>query len=87
MQYSHPFKKSYSRDACLKPKSVNIFGFGAFSTQSFYPLDVRVLSVGCAHRIRISTDTHRFSTPQEYIGKRVSVTIAEDKILIYDIDY
>lgn len=58
---------------------------GALLSQSFYPLDVRVLSVDRAHCIRISSDDHRYSTSPEYIGKRISAPITEDKILIYDI--
>ena len=59
---------------------------GALPTQSFYPLDVRVLNVARAHCIRVSSDGHRYSTSPEYIGKRMFVTITDDKILIHDID-
>lgn len=42
--------------------------------------------VDCGHCVRISGDGHRYSTPPEYTGKRVSVTITDDKIYIYDLD-
>ena len=76
--------KSYSRRRMFEDEERE--HLGALPTQSFYPLDVRVLSVDRAHCIRISSDGHRYSTPPEYIGKRVFVTITDDKILTYDID-
>ena len=54
--------------------------------QAFSPLDIRVLVVDRGHCVRISGDGHRYSTPPEYIGKRVSVTITDDKVYIYDLD-
>lgn len=37
--------------------------------------------VDCGHCVRISGDGHRYRTPPEYTGKRVSVTITDDKVL------
>lgn len=54
--------------------------------QAFCPLDIRVLVVDRGRCVRISGDGHRYSTPPEYTGKRVSVTITDDKIYIYDLD-
>ena len=54
--------------------------------QAFCPLDIRVLVVDRGHCVRISGDGHRYSMPPEYIGKRVSVTITDDKVYIYDLD-
>ena len=59
---------------------------GRLPLQAFCPLDIRVLVVDRGHRVRISDDGHRYSTPPEYTGKRVSVTITDDKIYIYDLD-
>ena len=59
---------------------------GRLPLQAFCPLDIRVLVVDCGHCVRISGDGHRYSTPPEYTGKRVSVTITDDKIYIYDLD-
>ena len=59
---------------------------GRLPLQAFCPLDIRVLVVDRGHCVRISGDGHRYSTPPEYTGKRVSVTITDDKIYIYDLD-
>jgi hypothetical protein len=60
---------------------------GRLPLQAFCPLDIRVLVVDRGHCVRISGDDHhRYSTPPEYIGKRVSVTITDDKVYIYDLD-
>ena len=59
---------------------------GRLPLQAFCPLDIRVLVVDCVHCVRISGDGHRYSTPPEYTGKRVSVTITDDKVYIYDLD-
>ena len=56
---------------------------GRLPLQAFCPLDIRVLVVDRGHCVRISGDGHRYSTPPEYIGKRVSVTITDDKVYIY----
>ena len=55
---------------------------GRLPRQAFSPLDIRVFVVDRGHCVRISGDGHRYSTPPEYTGKRVSVTI----ICIYDLD-
>lgn len=47
--------------------------------QAFCPLDIRVLVVDRGHCVRISGDGYRYSTLSEYTGKRVSVTITDDK--------
>lgn len=49
-------------------------------------LDICVLVVDRGHCVRISGDGHRYSTPPENTDKRVSVTITDDKIYIYDLD-
>ena len=49
-------------------------------------MDIHVLVVDRGHCVRISGDGHRNSTPPEYTGKRVSVTITDDKIYIHDLD-
>lgn len=54
--------------------------------QAFCPLYIRVLVVDRGHCVRISGDGHRYSTPPEYIGKCVSVTVTDDKVYIYDLD-
>jgi hypothetical protein len=59
---------------------------GRLPLQAFCPLDIRVLVVDRGHCARISGDGHRYSTLPEYTGKRVSVTITDDKIYIYDLD-
>ena len=59
---------------------------GRLPLQTFCPLDIRVLVVDRGHCVRISGDGHRYSTPPEYTGKRVSVTITDEKIYIYDLD-
>ena len=59
---------------------------GRLPRQAFSPLDIRVLVVDRGHCVRISGDGHRYSTPPEYTGKRVSVTITDDKVYIYDLD-
>ena len=59
---------------------------GRLPLQTFCPLDIRVLVVDRGHCVRISGDGHRYSTPPEYTGKRVSVTITDDKVYIYDLD-
>lgn len=59
---------------------------GRLPLQAFCPLDIRVLVVDRGHCVRISGDGHRYSTPPEYTGKRVSVTITDDKVYIYDLD-
>ena len=59
---------------------------GRLPLQAFCPLDIRVLVVDCGHCVRILGDGHRYSTPPENTGKRVSVTITDDKIYIYDLD-
>lgn len=59
---------------------------GHLPLQAFCPLDIRVLVVDRDHCVRISGDGHRYRTPLEYTGKRVSVTITDDKICIYDLD-
>ena len=59
---------------------------GRLPLQAFCPLDIRVLVVDCGHCVRISVDGHRYSTPPEYTGKRVSLTITDDKVYIYDLD-
>lgn len=59
---------------------------GRLLLQAFRPLDIRVLVVDRGHCVRISGDGHRYSTPPEYTGKRVSVTITDDKAYIYDLD-
>lgn len=59
---------------------------GRLPLQAFCPLDIRALVVDRGHCVRISGDGHRYSTPPEYIGKRVSVTITDDKVYIYDLD-
>lgn len=46
----------------------------------------RVLVVDRGLCVRILVDGHHYSMPPEYAGKRVSVTIADDKIYIYDLD-
>lgn len=56
---------------------------GRLPLQAFCPLDIRVLVVDRGHCVRISGDGHRYSTPPEYIGQRVSVTITDDKVYIY----
>ena len=59
---------------------------GRLPRQAFSPLDIRVFVVDRGHCVRISGDGHRYSTPPEYTDKRVSVTITDDKIYIYDLD-
>lgn len=59
---------------------------GHLPLQAFCPLDIRVLVVDRGHCVRILGDGHRYSTPPEYTGKRVSVTITDDKAYIYDLD-
>lgn len=59
---------------------------GRLPLQAFCPLDIRVLVVDRGHCARISGDGHRYSTLPEYTGKRVSVTITDDKVYIYDLD-
>lgn len=59
---------------------------GRLPLQAFCPLDIRVLVVDHGHCVRISGDGHCYSTPPEYLGKRVSVTITDDKVYIYDLD-
>lgn len=59
---------------------------GRLPLQAFCPLDIRVLVVDRGHCVRISGDDHRYSRPPEYIGKRVSVTVTDDKVYIYDLD-
>ena len=59
---------------------------GRLPLQAFCPLDICVLVVDRGHCVRISGDGHRYSTPPEYIGKRVSVTITDDKVYIYGLD-
>lgn len=59
---------------------------GRLPVQAFSPLDIRVLVVDRGHCVRISGDGHHYSTPPEYTGKLVSVTITVDKIYIYDMD-
>lgn len=59
---------------------------GRLPLQAFCPLDIRVLVVDRGHCVRISGDGYRYSTPPEYTGKRVSVTITDDKVYIYDLD-
>ena len=59
---------------------------GRLPLQAFCPLDIRVLVVDRGHCVRISGDGHRYSTPPEHTSKRVSVTITDDKIYIYDLD-
>lgn len=54
--------------------------------QAFCPLVISVLVVDRGHCVRTSGDGHRYSTPPEYSGKRVSVTITDDKIYIYDLN-
>lgn len=58
---------------------------GELPPQSFNPLDVRILMVDRGHCIRLADDGHRYSTPFEYISKRVCVTITDEKVLIYDL--
>lgn len=59
---------------------------GRLPLQAFCPLDIRDLVVDRGHCVRISGDGHRYSTPPEYPGKRVSVTITDDKVYIFDLD-
>ena len=59
---------------------------GRLPLQSFCLLDIRVLVGDRGYCGRISGDGHRYSTPPEYTGKRVSVTITDEKIYIYDLD-
>ena len=59
---------------------------GELPPQNFCPLDIRILTVDRGHCIRLANDGHRYSTPAEYIGKRVSVTVTDDKVLIYDLE-
>ena len=59
---------------------------GRLPLQAFCPLDIRALVGDRGHCVRISGDGHRYSTPPEYTGKRVSVTITDDKDYIYDLD-
>ena len=59
---------------------------GRLPPQAVCPLDIRVLVVDRGHCVRISGDGHRYSTPLEYIGKCVSVTVTDDKVYIYDLD-
>ena len=59
---------------------------GRLPLQAFRPLDIRVLVVDRGYCVRISGDGHRYSTPPEYTGKRVPVTITDDKVYIYDLD-
>lgn len=59
---------------------------GRLSLQAFCPLYIHVLVVDRGHSVRISGDGHRYSTQPEYTGKRVSVTITDDKICIYDLN-
>ncbi len=59
---------------------------GRLPPQAVCPLDIRVLVVDRGHCVRISGDGHRYSTPPEYIGKCVSVTVTDDKVYIYDLD-
>lgn len=59
---------------------------GRLPLQAFCPLDIRDLVVDRSHCVCISGDGHRYSTPPEYTGKRVSVTITDDKVYIYDLD-
>ena len=59
---------------------------GRLPLQSFCPLDICVLVVDRGYCVRISGDGHCYSTPPEYTGKLVSVTITDDKIYIYDLD-
>lgn len=59
---------------------------GRLPLQAFCSLDIRVLVVDRGHCVRISGDGHRYSTPPEYLGKRVSVTITDGEIYIHDQD-
>lgn len=59
---------------------------GRLPRQAFSLLDIRVFVVDRGHCVRISGDGHRYSTPPEHTSKRVSVTITDDKIYIYDLD-
>lgn len=59
---------------------------GRLPPQAFCRLDIRILVVDRGHCVRISGDGQRYSTPPEYTGKLVSVTITDDKIYIYDLD-
>ncbi len=59
---------------------------GRLPPQAVCSLDIRVLVVDRGHCVRISGDGHRYSTPPEYIGKCVSVTVTDDKVYIYDLD-
>ena len=59
---------------------------GRLPLQAFCPLDIRVFVIDRAHCVRISGDGLRYSTPPEYTGKRVSLTITDDKVYIYDLD-
>lgn len=59
---------------------------GRLLLQAFCPLDIRVLVVDHGHCVRISGDGHCYSTPPEYLGKRVSVTITDGEIYIHDQD-
>ena len=52
---------------------------GRLPLQSFCLLDICVLVVDRGHCVRISGDGHRYSTPPEDTGKRVSVTITETR--------
>lgn len=54
---------------------------GRLPLQASCPLDIRVLVVDRGHCARISGDGHRYSTPPECTGKRVAVTITDDKVL------
>lgn len=53
---------------------------GRLPLQAFCPLDICVLVVDRGHCVRISGDGQRYSTPPEFTGKLVSVTITDDKI-------
>lgn len=59
---------------------------GRLPLQAFCPLDIRAFVGDRGHCVRISGDGHRESTPPEFTGKRVSVTITDDKVYIYDLD-
>ena len=54
---------------------------GRLPLQAFRPLDILILVVDRGHCVRISGDGHRYSTPPECTGKRVAVTITDDKVL------
>lgn len=59
---------------------------GRLPLPAFRPLDILILVVDRGYCVRISGDGHRYSTPPEYTGKRVPVTITDDKVYIYDLD-